>query len=391
MRIPLLAFALFFLPCKAFAQVEKIFVEVDADKDGLVTKTELEKAGRRSGWVSLADKDGDAAVSIAEATAFFTKAGKKDSTAKASIIVGELPEVSSVSEASCRAAAEYSAGKNGYTFLVMENGEIVFERYDQGWTPETAYRLASGTKSFSGAMVAAAVKDDLLTLDEPVSETITEWQSDEKLTSITIRQLLSLTSGILGGSTGSIPSYREAVGAKAEFEPGEKFSYGPMPYQIFGELMRRKLLAREDLDFADPLAYLEARLFQPIGMTYANWRRDGNGMPHLPSGAFLSAREWAKFGQLLMEKGLWSGGQLLDSDALSECLVGSRANPDYGVTFWLIESDGNPKLENAYMAAGAGKQRLYILPAVGLVVVRQGESRKFDDRVLLEKLLGEPG
>ena len=372
----------------AHGQVEKIFQEVDGNNDGLVTKAELEGVGRRSGWVALADKDGDSAVSVAEAKAFFGGLGKKKSETEPLIIVGELPENSPVTEASCRDSAEYAAEKNGYTFLVMEKGHVVFERYDQGWIPETAHRLASGTKSFSGAMIAVAVQDGLLSLDEPVSETIGEWKTDEKLAAVTIRQLLSLTSGIPGGSVGKVPSYSEVIEAKVSFPAGKKYSYGPVPYQIFGELMRRKLEAREDLEFADPLAYLDAQIFQPIGMSYADWRRDENGMPHLPSGAFLTAREWAKFGQLLLRKGKWEGESLLDSATLDECLKGTEANPKYGVTFWLIESDGEPRLEGAYMAAGAGKQRLYVLPTVDLVVVRQGESRQFEDTVLLKKLLG---
>ena len=380
-----LSLILFSLP--AFGQVEKIFQEVDGDKDGLVTRAELEKAGRRSGWITLADKDGDSAVSVAEAKAYFGAIGESDTDTESTITVGEISDNSKISETSCRASAEYSAEQNGYSFLVMEKGEIVFERYDQGRTPETAHRLASGTKSFSGAMIAVAVKDGLLALDEPVSETIDEWKVDKKLAVITVRQLLSLTSGIPGGSVGKVSSYQEAIDTKVVSRPGDTFSYGPVPFQVFGELMRRKLAKREEFGFSDPLAYLDDRIFAPIGLSYANWRRDENAMPHLPSGAFLTAREWAKFGHLLLQNGKWEGEPLLDAATLVECLEGTEANPKYGVTFWLIDPDGEPKLEGAYMAAGAGKQRLYVLPAVELVVVRQGESRKFDDRVLLNKLL----
>lgn len=375
----------------AFAQLGEAFEKIDADNDGRVTKAELEAAGRRSGWIALVDADGDSAVTITEAKEFFSKKSKNvpGPDAEPEFIVGEFPEGAPVTESGCRAAANYSAQCNGYSFLVMAGDKILFERYDQKWTPETPHRLASGTKSFSSAMLAAAKKDELLTLDEPVAETITEWSSDEKLATVTIRQLLSLTSGIPGGKIGAIPSYREAVVAEVAHSPGEKFSYGPQPYQIFGELMRRKLAARDDIDFADPLAYLQARIFDPIGMTYADWRRDEDEMPNLPSGAFITAREWAKFGQLLLQKGEWEGGPLLDPETLAECLQGSEANPMYGLTIWLIDPKGNPRLEGAYMAAGAGKQRLYVLPAVDLVVVRQGESKKFDDTVLLGKLLGD--
>ena len=61
----------------------------------------------------------------------------------------------------------------------------------------------------------------------------------------------------------------------------------------------------------------------------------------------------------------------------------------YGLTFWLLDEgddESRPWLAGAYMAAGAGKQRLFILPAVEMVVIRQGESRKFEDLEFLDAL-----
>ena len=58
--------------------------------------------------------------------------------------------------------------------LVYHRDELVFEEYFNGWSADQPHRLASGTKSFSGAMLAAAAEDGLLTLDEKVVETISE-------------------------------------------------------------------------------------------------------------------------------------------------------------------------------------------------------------------------
>ncbi len=292
----------------------------------------------------------------------------------------------------------------------MFDGKIVFERYNQSWTADTIHRLASGTKSFSAAILAAAVKDSLLTLDEPVSKTLNEWQTDPRLSKITLRQLLSLSSGIDPGDNGKVPSYSEAIAAKVLQPAGEKFAYGPAPFQIFGEVMRRKLEARNDLDFSDSLAYLRNRVLDPIGLEVPVWCRDTEGMPHLPSGAAVSAREWVKYGEFLRQEGTWEGKGLVDPETLKVCRTPSQANPAYGLTFWLLGSrggktDGAPGLENseensagfgdihvgAYMAAGAGKQRLYIIPSRKVVVVHQAESKGvgFDDGELLGHLFGE--
>jgi len=349
------------------------------------------EAPNRAAAIRSADADKSGGVTLAELQAYLLKAlpPEPDPAAEAVVLVPRpLPEDAPVTRASCESAADYSAEQNGYSFLVMHEGEVLFERYDQGWTPETPYRLASGTKSFSGAMLAAAVQDGLLSLDESVAKTITEWRDDPSLAKITIRELLSLTSGIDPGENSVVPSYRESIKTGTRTGPGEKFAYGPRPFQVFGELMTRKLKASESFESADPLAYLEARIFEPIGMGYATWRRDADGMPHLPSGASLTAREWAKFGRFLLEGGITKEKPLVDAETLEVCVQGTEANPGYGLTFWLLDAEpGAPKaLDGAYMAAGKGKQRLYVIPKRKLVVVRQGESPRFDNREFLKRL-----
>lgn len=288
-------------------------------------------------------------------------------------------------------AAEYSARNRGIALLVMVDGKILFEDYPNGGSATRNHELASGTKSFSGVMAVAAQQDGLLQLGEPVAQTISEWKSDPRKSRITLSQLLHLTSGIPGGPNGRPPTYAQAILAPAEAEPGTRFAYGPNPYQIFGEVMRRKLQG-------DPLGYLKRRIFDPIGLQYGFWRRGEDGNPHLPSGAFLSARNWAKFGELVRLGGVWQGQSVVDSRLLEQCFEASTVNPIYGLTWWLGRpisqeqlrsigrvaqaADLNPSLApDLVMAAGAGDQRLYISRSLKLVVVRQAEG-------MLEALLG---
>lgn len=124
----------------------------------------------------------------------------------------------------------------------MKGEKIVFEDYQNGHRADEPWMLASGTKSFSGVMLAAAIEDKLVkSFDEKVSDTITEWKTDPWKSKITIRQLLSLTSGMDGGQIGRVPTYAEAITKTLEADPGTRFEYGPVPFQIFGELMTRKL------------------------------------------------------------------------------------------------------------------------------------------------------
>ncbi|MBK8303695.1 MAG: serine hydrolase [Chloracidobacterium sp.] len=301
-----------------------------------------------------------------------------------------------------RLAADYSQQNRGVSVLVMKGDKIVFEEYQNGRSADQPWILASGTKSFSGVMAAAAIDDKLIKdLDEKVADTITEWKSDLRKSKITIRQLLSLTSGIDAGQIGRVPSYADATKSSATHEPGTHFEYGPAPFQIFGELMTRKLKPKNE----SVMAYLKRRILDPIGLSVGFWR-SVDGQPLLPQGASLTAREWVKFGQLLKNNGKWNGKQIVSKKILDELSVGSKTNPAYGITFWLNQKGQDPRgrsiggavegimkngiaegVSDLFMAAGAGNQRLYIIRSLDMVIVRQGNFGTWDDTEFMRRML----
>jgi CubicO group peptidase (beta-lactamase class C family) len=300
-------------------------------------------------------------------------------------------------------AARYSAGSRGVSFLVMQDGQVLFEDYPGEGQKALAWPLASGTKSFCGIMAAAAAADGLLSIDERCADTLPEWQDDDRKTRITIRDLLTLTSG-MPGRIGAAPSYAKAIEARAKADPGRRFTYGAVPFQAFGEILRRKLAAKGDP--GDPVSYLQARVLDPIGVRPAGWKRGDDGHPVLPHGARFSALSWAQFGQAVLD-----GGSRLDSETLEACFEGTKANPGYGLTWWLMRKGLVPpsprsglggtmpsdiEAEDIVMAAGAGNQRLYLLRKRRLVVVRQatgilealrGRGAKWEDVLFLRKVL----
>ena len=160
-----------------------------------------------------------------------------------------------------RSAAAYSAERRGVSLLVMRRGEVIFEDYPNEGAPASAWELASGTKSFTGIMGAAAIQDGLISSwDERAADTLTEWRGDER-SRITIRHILSLTSGISGGPIARPPTYADAIAQRPEAAPGARFAYGPTPFQIFGEIMRRKT-------DGDPLNYLTRRILAPLNIAW---------------------------------------------------------------------------------------------------------------------------
>lgn len=226
-----------------------------------------------------------------------------------------------------------------------------------------------------------------------------------------------------------------ALDVPLKADPGTRFIYGPSNFYVFGELMKRKLKAANTPD-ADLAAYLDRKVLDHIDVT-AQFARDRAGNPNLPGGCMVSANDWAKFGELIRHKGSHNGEQLIDPDILAKLFEPSEANPSYGLTWWLLRPGENPELSLVegmlpaagddktnerrqairerlrqrrqqrdaakgtpatelgidslgVMAAGLGKQRLYILPDFGMTIVRFGEltgSKRYQDQEFLAMIL----
>jgi CubicO group peptidase (beta-lactamase class C family) len=299
------------------------------------------------------------------------------------------------------AAAAYSASQGGRVFLVVQGDEIVFEAASDGASSSSPHPIRGGSEAFWGVAALLADQEDLIDLDEPVSFTLEEWKDETRRSDVRIRQLLHFTSGLEGGFDvleDAPDRFSAALRLEMISRAGERFQYGPSHLTVFGELLRRKL-AEAGRD-EDPTHYLEEVLLGPIGIAGIRWDRDAAGNPDVASGAHLTARQWARFGQLLRDGGVWGGRRLLDADSAAALREGSRSNPGFGLAIWTnpqVETDeARPPwmavrpsfypggLPDMLVAAGLGGQRLYAIPSLDLVVVRFAtSSHGFRDAVLL--------
>lgn len=316
-----------------------------------------------------------------------------------SVFAAALPlSANAMDRSACQAAVQYSNAHDGVAVLVLEHGRTVCEAYRGGGAGD-AHELWSGTKSFVGIMAAAAVQDGLLALDDRAADTLVEWREDPIKTGITIRQLLSMASG-QPSEIGKPPTYRGSLDVPLVAKPGERFIYGATPMQSFGELLRRKLVASGQP--GDLAAYIDRRILVPVGIRYAAWRRGADGNVLLPQGLRMTAREWAKLGEFVRAGGRSDGKALVDPAAFRALFKPSQANPAYGLTWWLphpasvpdpitaatdIGRRGTELPTDLVEAAGAGDQRLYVIPSRGLTIVRQAQL----DLVALAAGRVEPG
>jgi CubicO group peptidase (beta-lactamase class C family) len=279
------------------------------------------------------------------------------------------------------AAAAYAARHGLEALLVTRDGETLFESYGEGFDASKPHALYSGTKSFWGPLAVAAQADGLLDIDERVGATFPDWDAGEKAR-VTLRELLALTSGIgFGGLGNAVPIYARALAVELKNEPGSTFTYGGIPLQVFGAVLAEKLKGRG----LTPHDFLAERILRPIGLTIDRWRALADGTKPLPTGTFVSAAEWAKFGRFVAGGGTWGTDALVPAGALATCFAGSAANPRYGLGWWLAEP-ADP--QGVVYASGSGGQAMYVVREQRCVVVKFGRGASYKHDAFLKRLLG---
>lgn len=295
--------------------------------------------------------------------------------------------------------------------VVLHRGEIVAERYSEGYGPQTRFIGWSMAKSITGVMIGLLVSDGRLRLDETAP--IPRWQrSGDPRGEITLRQLLQMRSGLRHTEGGEpIQNSDEvrmlfldgrddmAVWAEAqplEAEPGKKFEYSSATSIILADIAARALT-----DSRDPATrriavaeYLRTRLFEPVGMKSMVPEFDAAGTLIGSSLIHGTARDWAKFGEFLRNGGSVKGAQVVPRGWIEFMTHPSPRNPGYGAQIWLNrpQSDGRNMLlpgtapKSAFAAIGHLGQYIVASPAQKLTIVRLGKTQRENRDTVVQRI-----
>ena len=126
------------------------------------------------------------------------------------------------------------------------------------------------------------------------------------------------------------------------------------------------------------LAYIRERLFAPLSIVNAHFEPDMSGTPVGSSYLYVTARDFARFGELFLEDGCVGGERILPEGWVDYTVTPASASDGaYGAFFWLNRNNVCPDVpEDMFSCQGHDGQEIYIIPSKDLVVVVLGYSPK---------------
>lgn len=276
--------------------------------------------------------------------------------------------------------------RNTRAVAVVRDGQLVAERYADGFGPHTPLIGWSMTKSVTNAIVGRLVAaGDLAVSDADLRP---QWSDDER-SRITIEQLLSMTSGLAfeevydPDTDATRMLYRPvdageyAASKPLLHAPGTTWSYSSGTTNILCDV------AQDASGLGTALA--RDLVFAPLGMASAVLEPDVSGGLVCSSNLYATARDWARFGQWFLQDGAWEGEPLLPEDWVETSTTHIGADPaaGYGWHWWLNQrADGTLRMASvpadAYWASGNEGQHVVVVPSADVVVVRLGFSGAFE-------------
>lgn len=286
-------------------------------------------------------------------------------------------------------------GQVTLSLMVLQGGDILYERYADGVTMHTRTRTWSTAKSITSTLIGIAVGKGLLKLDEPLPFSWlpggapaaiggTQVPPSDPRRKITLRHVLHMSSGLYpvdnnyGDAIGSPLAYwagwNSADGARDRGlirEPGTTWDYENYDTLLAVLALRTAL--------GDERTYKEfprRELFDRVGMrnTVAGMDRFGNYI--LSSQVYTNARDLARLGLLYLQRGRWKGQEIVPEtwvDFVRTPAPATRTSGrQYGGHWWLVPDNRAELPQDAYSTSGARGQFTVVVPSYDLVIVRRG-------------------
>ena len=269
-------------------------------------------------------------------------------------------------------AGRAEMGIEPHAVWVLRHGQVAARLCFAPYDDQTPHMLFSLSKSFCSAAAGFAVQEGLLTWDTKVLDVLPDAAPEspsEWLKSVTLHHLLTMGSGLKPESDGgkAEPGWAKQVLAfDCDHAPGTHYHYNSMGTYLVSCMVQHVtgMTVRD---------YLLPRLFEPLGIlkpdgSAPDWDESPDGISVGGWGLWLSCAQIARFGQCLLQRGVWDGVQVLPREWLEKATVsqidnGNGEHPHdhdwnmgYGYQFWMCKTDHEPGQKPRYRGDGALSQ-----------------------------------
>ena len=296
--------------------------------------------------------------------------------------------------AECLARIRDGEYKNLHSFLIARRGILVLEEYfagTDGWRGQVVFdkdRLhdtRSVSKSVTSALVGIAIDKGFIdSVDVPMHQFFPDYSAHitAEKKQITLRHLLTMTSGFSWDQSGAHKSEPGSPNSEAQMEnsddfigyvlsadmsdePGERFNYNSGCAILLAGIIKKVSGLHAD-------AFANEYLFGPLGIRQSDWWRTKTGLPQTHAGLRLRPRDLAKIGQLYLDRGVWNGVEVLPAEWIEDSVSPQFGNERYGFGWWLDRFSVAGRPVKTFVAEGNGGQFLFVIPDVEMVIVFTG-------------------
>ncbi|MDD2984849.1 serine hydrolase [Flavobacterium sp.] len=285
--------------------------------------------------------------------------------------------------------------KRTRSVLVLYKGHLIGEKYADGFTKDSKMLGWSMTKSITATYFGILQKQGQFDITKPAP--IAAWQNDNRK-HITTANLLEMNSGLeweerydkICDATQMLfieeDMTQSQINKPLTGKPNQSWNYSSGTTNLLSGILRQQFKSHQDY-----LDFWYAELIDKIGMYSMLIETDMAGNFVGSSYGWATTRDWAKFGQLYLNKGNWNGEQLFEESWVNYVATPTNSsNGEYGGQFWLNAGGKYPDVpKDMYFASGFQGQKVIIIPSHDLVIVRFGltEDENFDFNGMMKGIL----
>lgn len=290
------------------------------------------------------------------------------------------------------------------SMLILQDGKLIVEQYASQWSVDKTNLLRSVTKSITSLLVGSAIDQGYIGHEtDPIIKYLPEYAhllKDGK-ERITIKDMLTMSAGIQwdqSGDLGSPVNMAEQLFNSSDSvaytlskelinKPGEVFTYSDGYAVVVGEIIKNATHS------SSVKAYAEKSTLAALGIDFSNWLPISDGRDATNFGLHLYARDMAKIGQLVLNKGLWHQERILSRRWIDESTAPYVSLPQdyqwqqYGYSWWHDVLIVNGARYNISLADGFGGQYIIVVDELGLVVTITSDNYYFPYQRVMEDIL----